>query len=102
MSPRRDGLALQRRSSVSLKPLLEAASEQTLKGLTDEWLAEPNGGINLIEHQMNYLNGRPFETLLTSAHDLARFGNMILNKGTLAGRQIRKQVHNRTPPPSQG
>ena len=76
-----------------LKPLLEAASEQTLQDLTDEWLAEPLGmeeSIWIERPGMNYLNGRPFEALLTSARDLARFGNMILNKGTLAGRQILK------------
>ena len=74
-----------------LKPLLEAASEQTLQELTDEWLAEPLGmeeSIWIERPGMNYLNGRPFEALLTSARDLARFGNMVLNKGTLAGHQI--------------
>ena len=74
-----------------LKPLLEAASEQTLQDLTDEWLAEPLGmeeSIWIERPGMSYLNGRPFEALLTSARDLARFGNMVLNKGTLDGRQI--------------
>ncbi len=74
-----------------LKPLLEAVSGQTLQDLTDDWLAEPLGmkeSIWIERPGMTYLNGRPFEALLTSAHDLAQFGNMVLNKGTVAGCQI--------------
>ena len=74
-----------------LKPILESASKQTLQDLTDEWLAEPLGmeeSIWIERPGMAYLNGRPFEALLASARDLARFGNMVLNKGTLAGHHV--------------
>ncbi len=74
-----------------LKPLLEAASGRTLQDLTDEWLAEPLGMEETVWIErlgMTYLDGRPFEALLTSARDLARFGNMVLNKGTITDRRI--------------
>ena len=77
-----------------LKPLLEIASGQTLQNLTDEWLAEPLGmeeSVWIERPGMSYLNGRPFEALLTSARDLALFGNMVLNRGTLAGRQVLRE-----------
>ncbi len=74
-----------------LKPLLEVASGRTLQDLTDDWLAGPlqmEESIWIERPGMTYLDGRPFEALLTSARDLARFGNMVLNKGTVAGRRV--------------
>lgn len=74
-----------------LKPLLEAASGRTLQDLTDDWLAGPlrmEESTWIERAGMTYLDGRPFEALLTSARDLARLGNMVLNKGAVAGRRV--------------
>lgn len=37
---------------------------------------------------MTYLDGRPLEALLASARDLARLGNLVLNKGAVAGCRV--------------
>ena len=74
-----------------LKPLLEAASGQNLQDLTDDWLAGPLGmdeSTWIDRPGMTYLDGRPFEALLTSARDLARLGSMVLSNGTVAGREV--------------
>jgi len=74
-----------------LKPLLEAATGDTLQDLTDNWLAGPIGmreSTWINRPGMTYLDGRPIEALLTSARDLVRFGNLILNNGTVEGREI--------------
>ncbi|MDH5519454.1 MAG: beta-lactamase family protein, partial [Acidimicrobiia bacterium] len=68
-----------------LKPLLEAATGETLSDLTDRWLTGPLGmdETTWIDRPgMTYHDGRPFEALSTSARDLARFGQMVLENGT--------------------
>lgn len=74
-----------------LKPVLESATGQSLQDLTDDWLARPLGmqESTWIERPgMTYLDGRPFEALLTSARDFARFGDMVLHDGTVGGREV--------------
>lgn len=71
-----------------LKPVLEAATGETLSDLTDRWLTGPLGmdETEWIDRPgMTYLDGRPFEALCTSARDLARFGQVVLQSGTVDG-----------------
>ena len=67
-----------------LKPLLAAASGMTLEGLTQGWLTGPlemHESTWIERPGMAYLDGRPFEALLTSARDLGQFGQMVLDGG---------------------
>jgi CubicO group peptidase (beta-lactamase class C family) len=67
-----------------LKPVVAAAAGSTLDDVTAEWLTGP---LAMAETEwidrpgMAYLDGKPFEALLTSARDLGRFGQMILGDG---------------------
>ena len=74
-----------------LKPVLAAASGESLDALTRGWLTGP---LAMDETEwiprpgMAYLDGTPFEALLTSARDLSRFGQLVLDRGRIDDTEV--------------
>ena len=67
-----------------LKPLLARAAGSTLDEITAEWILEPLGMGEttwVSRPGMSYLDGTPFEALCTTARDLTRFGQLVLDHG---------------------
>ncbi len=67
-----------------LKPLLVCATGSSLDELTEEWILIPLGMDEttwISRPGMAYLDGTPFEALFTTARDLIRFGEMVLDGG---------------------
>lgn len=74
-----------------LKRVLPCVAGVDLETLSSEWLFEPVGLADTVWARrpgMTYLDGEPFEVLLSHAADLALLGHLVLREGTSGGREI--------------
>ena len=73
-----------------LKQLLEQSTGKTLSVLTDEWLMQPLGMSQTRWRARDQVlpDGTPMTGLVSTAADLVMLGDMILNRGRVAGETI--------------
>lgn len=66
-----------------LKTALEIATGRPLDQITNEWLLDPLGmtDTSWVERRVVRPDGKPITGMLSTAHDLARFGAMVLAGG---------------------
>ncbi len=78
------------RAYSQLLPVLEAVSETDITSLTEQWLLRPVGMSESSWQPREWLQNQDANSLgfVTSARDLARFGQLMLSEGTWGDQQV--------------
>jgi CubicO group peptidase (beta-lactamase class C family) len=78
-----------------LKALLETATGLSLADISRAWLFEPLGMTNTrwFSRQQSLPNDAVISGLMTSAGDLAKLGQMLLQRGQFAGQSVLGEAH---------